>query len=56
MALSTAAQEGDAPVSQPAWGCLWGKEEKLGFPLPSGGTSLGKSAPRSLLVGEPWAD
>lgn len=43
-ALSSAAQEGCAPVSGPAWGCLWGEEEKLGFPLPWGGTSLGRSA------------
>lgn len=43
MALSTAAGEGCAPVLGPASGCLWGEEEKLGFPLPWGGTSLGRS-------------
>lgn len=56
VALSTAAQEGNAPISGPALGCLWGKEEKLGFPLLWGGTSLGRSALLSLLVSEPWED
>lgn len=40
----TAAGDGSAPVLGPALGCLWGEEEKLGFPLPWGGTSLGRSA------------
>lgn len=43
VALSTAAGEGYA-VLGPALGCPWGEEEKLGFPLPWGGTSLGRSA------------
>lgn len=43
-ALSIAAQEGYAPVPEPALGCPWGEEEKLGFPLPLGGTPLGRSA------------
>lgn len=44
MAPIAAAGEGYAPVLGPALGCLWGEEEKLGFPLPWGGTSLGRSA------------
>lgn len=42
--LSIAAQEGFAPVPGPALGCPWGEKEKLGFPLPLGGTPLGRSA------------
>lgn len=38
------------------WTASGEKEEKLGFPLLWGGTSLGRSALLRLLVGEPWED
>lgn len=57
VALSTTAQEGYAPVTGPALGCLWEEEEKLGFPLPWVGQSgEGRGALLSLPLGEPWED
>lgn len=48
-------QEGQAPVSRPALRCLWDEEEKLGFPLFWGGTSLGeKWSTQSFLHGCGW--